>query len=241
MIEKIPFTLLGFELLEPMAFISNAVVAIVCLFGVIRSSKLGMTKWMLFFLSFAIASFSGALSHLFWNYWGFFGKIVPWFFGVTASGFLTLAMFDLFGIKSRVRGLLYFLVVLKGVIILFMAYSQWNFLFVAIDTILSLFIACGVGTFLLYFKFKRKELFLMLVGFLIMLPSAFVFLFKIDLHLWLNREDLSHFLIAIGLFFFVQSLKHIHGNNAAAKLLPDELLVDANIMGVNDSESLSLK
>lgn len=49
----------------------------------------------------------------------------------------------------------------------------------------------------------------MLIGFLVMLPSAAVFLLKLDLHLWMNREDVSHVLIASGLFFFVLNLPNI--------------------------------
>lgn len=241
MIEKIPFSLFGFDLLEPMAFVSNAAVALVCTFGVYRANKLGMTKWMFFFLSFAVASLSGAFSHLFWNYWGFSGKIMPWFFGVLASGFLTAAMIDLFDFRLSIRRWLHAFIVIKGAFILFMAYTQWNFLFVAVDTILSLFVACGVGAFVLYFKHERKDLLLMLIGFLVMLPSAFVFLFKLDLHLWLNREDLSHFLIASGLYFFVQCLPQIRNKNAVIELTPLDVITDRSIKLAENSEEIVLK
>jgi hypothetical protein len=165
--------------------------------------------WQLNFLFFALASFSGALSHLFWNYWGFYGKITPWFFGVLSSGFLMAAMIDLFSFRKSTRLIFHLFILAKGVFILTFAFAYWNFLFVAIDTILSLFVACGIGTFILYFHYDRKDLINMLIGFLIMLPSAAVFLLKLDLHLWLNREDLSHLLIASGLFFFTRSLENI--------------------------------
>jgi hypothetical protein len=37
-----------------------------------------------------------------------------------------------------------------------------------------------------------------------MLPAAVVFLLKVDVHLWLNREDLSHLFIAFGLLYLVR-------------------------------------
>lgn len=206
MIEKIEFSFFGLDLLEPMAFISNGLVALVCLFGYYKAKNSNLSKWKIFFLSFAIASLSGALSHLFWNYWGFFGKIVPWFFGVLSSAFLITAMIDFFSFRNSTRFIFHAAIALKGCIVLLLAYSYWNFLFVAVDTILSLFVACGVGTFILYFHYDRKDLIYMLLGFLVMLPSAAVFLLKLDLHLWLNREDLSHILIAIGLALFVKNL-----------------------------------
>ncbi len=236
MLEKIPFTLMGFDLLEPMAFVTNILVVLVCLLGFFKARRLKLTNWKYFFLSFALASFFGAFSHLFWNYWGFNGKILPWFFGVLASAFLMVAMTHLFNFKKTTRLVINTAIVFKGIAILFLAFSFWNFLFVAIDTILSLFVACGIGTFILYFHYERKDLSNLLIGFLIMLPSAAVFLFKLDLHLWLNREDLSHILIATGLFFFTKSLENIARNprgsvicdvNATAVFQPTDVLLDS--------------
>jgi hypothetical protein len=209
MVEKIPFSLLGFELLEPMAFVTNGLVALVCVYGFVNAKAFDLHKWKYFFFFFALGSFSGALSHLFWNYWGFYGKITPWFFGVVSSGFLIAAMVDLFAFRKSTRLIFHIFILLKGTFVLIFAYTFWNFLFVAIDTILSLFVACGVGTFILYFHYDRKDLINLLIGFLIILPSAAVFLLKLDLSLWMNREDISHILIAGGLFFFARSLKNI--------------------------------
>lgn len=218
MIDKIEFPFFGFELLEPMALVTNGLVALVCFFGLHRARALGLTKWFYFFVFFATASLCGAFSHLFWNYWGFYGKILPWFFGVLSSGFLVAAMVDLFGFNLRIKKFIYATLVFKGVVVLSYAYLYWNFLFVAVDTIFSLFVACGIGSFILYFVLNRKELRKMLLGFLVMLPSAAVFLFKLDIHLWLNREDLSHILIATGLYFFVLNLPYIQ-NEKQLKVL----------------------
>lgn len=225
MLEKIPFSLLGFDLLEPMAFLTNGLVAFVCVWGFLKSQMLGITKWKYFFLFFSLASFTGALSHLFWNYWGFYGKIAPWLFGVFSSGLLLAAMIDLFSFRKSTRLFFHVFIFVKGAAILVLAFSFWNFLFVAIDTILSLFLACGLGTIILFFHYGRKDLINILIGFIIMLPSAAVFLLKIDLHLWLNREDISHILIALGLFFFTRNLDSIAN---AATMQSDADLNDAD-------------
>jgi hypothetical protein len=210
MVEKVEFPFFGLDLLEPMALITNGLVATVCFSGFRRAHTLGLTKWFYFFVFFATASLSGAFSHLFWNYWGFYGKIMPWFFGVLSLGFLVAAIADLFDFNRGVKEFINYFLFFKGVFVLSYAYLHWNFMFVALDTILSLFVACGIGSSVLYFVSKRRELKNLLLGFLIMFPSAFVFLLKLDLHLWLNREDLSHILIASGLYFFVLNLTHIH-------------------------------
>ena len=198
-----------------MALITNGLVTIVCVFGFIKAKRLSLLSWKIFFLTFGFASFFGAWSHIFWNYWGFLGKITPWFFGVVSSAFLVVAIVELFNFSEKTKKILKAILVFKSIAILILAYSYWNFLFVAIDTILSLFIACGIGSFVLYFHYNKKEYISLLLGFLIILPSALIFILKFDAHLWLNREDLSHILIAFGLLFFVHNLTRVASSNSS--------------------------
>jgi hypothetical protein len=205
MIDKVPFTLFGLELLEPMAMITNLIVAISCVYGFSKVRKsTHLVYWRWFFASFALASFFGGLSHLFWNYWGFNGKIAPWFFGVLATSALTFAMVDLFRFSAQTKKLVATAIVVKAMTILFLAFYNWNFLFVAIDTIGSLLLACGLGSWILHFKKGVVQAKFIFYGVLVILPAAFIFLLKFDLHLYMNREDLSHLFIALGLLFFAK-------------------------------------
>jgi hypothetical protein len=202
MIDKIEFNLFGYALLEPMAMITNVIVVVSCLFAFSRMKHAKLIYWRIFLILFALASFFGGLSHLFWNYWEFSGKITPWFFGVLATSTLTYAMVDLFRFDSRAKKIMTMFIVFKAVLILFLAYSNWNFLFVALDTIGSLLLACGLGSWFLYSKRALSSVRFISYGVLVMLPAAFAFLLRFDLHRWMNREDLSHLLIALGLLFF---------------------------------------
>jgi hypothetical protein len=205
MIEKIPFSLFGLDLLEPMAMITNLIVVISCVYGYSNVRKASyLVFWRWFFASFALASFLGGLSHLFWSYWGFYGKIAPWFFGVLATSALTFAMVDLFRLSPPTKKFIMALVVAKALTILSLAYYHWNFLFVAIDTIGSLLLACGLGSWILHFKKGVVQAKFIFYGVLVILPAAFIFLLKFDLHLYMNREDLSHLFIALGLLFFAK-------------------------------------
>jgi hypothetical protein len=204
MIEKIPFTLFGLDLLEPMAMITNLLVMFTCIYGYQKSKRSVLVYWNLFFGFFALASFFGGLSHLFWNYWDFNGKIAPWFFGVAATSALTYAMTKLFELSQKTNKVIAAFIIIKGLTVLSLSYYHWNFLFVAIDTIASLLIACGIGSAVLHFKLGNKPARFIFFGVLTILPSAFIFLFKFDLHRWMNREDLSHVFMALGLLFFVK-------------------------------------
>jgi hypothetical protein len=204
MIDKIEFNLFGYALLEPMAMITNGIVVMSCLLAFTRMKHARLIHWRIFFILFALASFFGGLSHLFWNYWEFYGKIAPWFFGVLATSFLTYAMVDLFRFDARTNNILSMIIGLKAALILFFAYANWNFLFVAVDTIGSLLLTCGLGSWFLYSKRALSSARFISYGVLVMLPAALIFLLRFDLHRWMNREDLSHILIAIGLLFFAK-------------------------------------
>ena len=192
-----------------MALVTNLVVTLVCALGYFKARPLGLSYWRDFFLFFGIASLFGGLSHVFWNYWGFYGKIIPWLFGTLGSAFLAFAIFDLFNWTQSIKKSFAFFLIFKATLVLYAAISKWDFVYVALDSISTLFIVCGVGSFIFYFRNNNPRLVLMPMGFLVMLPAAFVFLFKIDLHKFLNREDLSHLLIASGLLFYIKSLSRI--------------------------------
>lgn len=211
MMDKIEFVLFGLDLLEPMAFVTNMLVMLSCLYGYYRTKNVDSafgSYWRLFFISFALASFFGGLSHVFWNYWWFYGKILPWFFGVVSTSFAALAMLEARTISPKAKSRWQLVIFLKALLVLVLAYSQWSFLFVAIDTILTLLGFAGIyGVTVM--KQGYPSVRFVVYGVLVLLPSAFIFLLKYDLHRWMNREDLSHILMVIAIqLFAISVLRH---------------------------------
>jgi hypothetical protein len=88
-----------------------------------------------------------------------------------------------------------------------------KFVFVAIDAIFTYIIYTGFYAHKLI-KRGADELKWMTYGVIIMLPAAFVFLFKINIHLWLNKDDLSHLIILTGIIFFYSTLQRWGRKNA---------------------------
>jgi hypothetical protein len=204
MIDKIEFSLYGLDLLEPMAFVTNMIVVISCLVAYSRVSYIQTgfaVYWKMFFIFFSIASFAGALSHVFWNYWWFYGKIPSWFFGVLSTSVASLAMLEAVRLSPKVKTLWQLIIFLKAILILVLAYSTWKFMFVAVDTIVTLLGFVGFYGGYLWRKGESSMRY-MLVAVGILLPSAFIFILKIDIHQWLNREDVSHLIMAIAIQFF---------------------------------------
>jgi hypothetical protein len=77
---------------------------------------------------------------------------------------------------------------------------QIAFLPIALNTIFGVIISAGI----LSYQFSKKEQAFktIFLGVIIMLPSAFVFLLKINIHPWFDKNDLSHTLLTIGIVFF---------------------------------------
>lgn len=190
-----------------MSFFTNMLVVLVCVIGINAASSEHLKYWRGFFFFYAVASFVGAFSHVFWNYWEFYGKILPWLFGVVATSYLSFEVLVQLELFKYHRRLLLALIFIKGCVVLSLAYTHWNFIFIAADTIGSLLISCGfIGAYLVYGK-KLTFLKYMFFGVLVMLPSVFIFLYRVDIHRWLNREDLSHIIIALGLLLFIKTVR----------------------------------
>jgi predicted membrane channel-forming protein YqfA (hemolysin III family) len=77
---------------------------------------------------------------------------------------------------------------------------QIPFLPIAFNTILGVLLSAGV---LGYQFYKKEKSFKHIVtGVIIMVPSAFVFLIKINPAQWFDKNDLSHLLLTAGIIFF---------------------------------------
>jgi hypothetical protein len=85
-------------------------------------------------------------------------------------------------------------ILIKASLFLGLALWRQNFVFIAVDAILTYLIFCGVIAFI-HFRNGYNEMKFMVYGVLVCLPSAFIFLLKINPHKWLNKDDLSHLLM----------------------------------------------
>lgn len=226
--EKIEFQLFGFELLEPMALITDVIMGSISIFFAIKVFKLRTEHpfyqyWAWFFIIFGIGSFWGGLAHAFYNYWGFIGKIPSWLSGPLSVYCLEQAMISANKKDKVLRRLKMFsfwklIVVLTGWILIMSLVDlkpkpEIGFLPIAINTIVGVTFAGGVMG-MIYFKKGYGALYKYFVlGVLIMIPSAFIFLMKINLHQWFDKNDLSHVLLTLGITYFYIGIKRLHKQN----------------------------
>lgn len=204
-IEIIEFKMMGLTLQEPMALITNWILATFSFFAYYQL-KNGMSQfqdlWKKFYLTLGISMFFGGMGHLFYQYTGIPGKFPSWILGIAAGIFASLAMISLIK-KENVRYILKVVLFIKSFVLLNAAIYTYNFFFVAIDTSLTYLFYCGYLAIKLHKK-NWEGIKFMYLGVLILLPSALIFGLRINLHRWLNKDDLSH-LLMLGciVFFFI--------------------------------------
>lgn len=208
---KIEFELFGLDLLEPNLFITDSIIAFVALYLAFRVSKLKSKHsfnkyWSYFFLFIAITTFLGGLGHLIYNYTHIYGKIPSWFFAIVASYNLERAILTIESNEDR-RVLYIKLVKYKFAL----ALSVWLILLFFLDLsddvnekipFIPVAANSGIGAIfigiILCFKFAKsvdRNFNYIAYGTLIMVPSVFFMVLKINPSPWFTREDIGHTLM----------------------------------------------
>ncbi|SFT73593.1 hypothetical protein SAMN05216474_2031 [Lishizhenia tianjinensis] len=200
--EKLPYTFAGLCLQEPMALITNwliATICFVCYYNLGKPESEFEKYWKGFYMLFGLSTVFGGLGHTFFYYTDIYGKFPCWTLGILTSFYAGKAMISLY--NPLRKKLLTRILIAKAVILWVLAIALKSFLFVTVDAVVAYLIFCG--GFGVYFWKKGMEGFKYIVfGVVILIPSAFIFLLKLNPHIWFNKDDLSHVLMMITITFF---------------------------------------
>lgn len=213
--DKLEIELFGLIIQEPNGVISDLFMSIVSIvLGVLLIRKYGKSEfekwWIAFFILYGISAFLGAFGHGFYHYFGVFGKVPNWLTGIPIIYFIELAMISLLTNPKRKKTLK--LLALAKMIVVYVIFAwicftvridekpKLPFLPIAFNTILGVILSAGV----LGYQFCKKEMAFkqIVIGVIVMVPSAFVFLMKINPTQWFDKNDLSHLLLTAGIIFF---------------------------------------
>jgi len=199
----VQYHLFGLSLQEPIALFYNWLIFVLCMIWVSKLKPVNeaVKNWRWFFILFGIACLFGGFAHSLYQYFGNVGKIPQWILGIVSGFFAGKAMWSLLPDSNKFKRFLFIFLWLKMIVNLTLCLSFMSFTFVTIDSILTYFIYAGGIGFYLYKK-GQKELRYFFIAVLCCLPAAFIFLLKIDLSKYFNREDLSHVFILLCLIFF---------------------------------------
>jgi hypothetical protein len=209
--EVIEFKIGSLTLQEPMALITNWLIAAFCFYTVLNIKWTGtysVKSFRLFYLYLGISTFFGGLGHLFFQYTGIFGKYPSWILAVVAGYYIGRGVLYYWRDRKSYNYFNYFLLIKSVTLLLFSLLTQ-KFVFVAIDSILTYILYAGYLSLRLWLH-KKDEMQYFFYGMLILFPSAFIFLMNINIHRYLNRDDLSHILILGCIISFYIAVKRIN-------------------------------
>lgn len=213
--EKIYFTFLGMDLQEPLSLMLNWIIASICFTTFYQLKKNPNSKnlyFQLFFLSLGISTFFGGLGHLFFKYWGLYGKFPSWSFALIANLFSAFSIVHLLR-KETMKAAYKKLAIAKFLLFMILTFIFQKFLFVSIDAIITYLLYC------LYLaniarKEGEKSMIYFVRGICILLPSAFIFLMNINISIWFNRDDFSHVLMIISILLFSKGARELKAAKA---------------------------
>jgi hypothetical protein len=222
--DKIEFELFGLHLLEPMAMIGDGLMGLLSLFFAYQLFRLKSQVrfyyfWILFFTVLGVGAILGGIGHAFFNQLGVAGKIPSWAVGPLTTYCIERAFISVHWVK-KIKSRLLFWANIKMTLV----YIACNVLFItttgekqttlpfipiAINTMIGIIGVAGILSIKYHKRVSRSYRYFW-IGVLILLPTAFIFLLKINLHPWFDKNDFSHLLFIIGITFFYLGVKSIH-------------------------------
>lgn len=213
--EIIHFSIGGLKLQEPMSLITNWLIAFFCFYAVLKikwSDSYSVKAFRRFYLILGISMIFGGLGHVCFEYFGIYGKFPAWILGTLAGYFMGKGVLFYWKEHSSYKILNIFLLV-KSIVLLALSLISLKFIFIAVDIMITYLMYAGFISFRLWMK-EKIEMKFFVYGIIILFPSLFVFLMNINLHRYLNRDDLSHILMLACIIFFYCGVKRINLNYA---------------------------
>ncbi len=148
-------------------------------------------KWSLFFLTMGLSAFIGGIYHGY-NEIGEPFRFLSWGLLSASLYFAVLSVYH-----QYLNLLLKSIVLMKSLLLFFLSVYYVNFIFMVIDTAISLLVIVVFGNFF-FLKSLSKYI---SYGILISLSSVVFIVFKISFHpLYLTYNDIGHYISILSLF-----------------------------------------
>lgn len=218
--DKIEWEFLGMNLLEPNALIGDLLLFTIAIIFYVQIRKeatnLFVTYWSRFFLIFAISFIIGGFGHVFFNYTHAGGRIPSWYLGLITPFWIEQAMIllwphpntrKLFKQISIIKTIFFLLGLTVYVLVNFDSISlTTGMIFPTYNAIIGLGSSLGILA-VIYQQRVSQNFRYFWFGALSFFPSAIIQGIKFNLYPWFDRNDLSHLLLLIGLFFYYKGIK----------------------------------
>ncbi len=219
--DKIQWNFKGFEFVEPNALIGDTIIFIAVLFVIFRVNRINSQSeysiyWVRFLWVLGIGYFIGGFGHLLYNYLGVAGKFFSWYSGIVAVYLIERALFSIHPIASTKKMLvrlakyqLVLFLLLQTLVCVFVDLSATQgkgLILPAANSVIGMGFSLGYLSYVYERKIHPSFRYLWLST-LILIPSTLFQIFKINLHPWMDRNDVMHVLLFISLFMYYAHLR----------------------------------
>jgi hypothetical protein len=221
--EKIHIALFGLDISEPNVLLSDLLMSFISFYCGLRllngQGNSSFKRWWIgFFFLFGFSSLSGGLGHALYVYFGHSGKLCTWITGIFSTYMIERAMTEASNnekIKKTIKLISFIKLVFIFLIFISILYfgpisekPNLPFLPIAINTIIGVSFSAGYYAYILskqlHYHFK-----ILYFGVFIMIPSVVFFLGKINLHPWLDKNDISHLFLTAGIIYFMVGVEKL--------------------------------
>jgi hypothetical protein len=203
---------MGWELADPLTFISDVMMAAVCLFCGHRLFHDFQDRYAksfgLFFLLLGVSAFLGGSSHLLENYIGKPGHMMAWFIHGVSIIFVELACIRLIEKQNYQRVLRAITYGLFGFFIARLMSVQ-TFEVVKMNSTFGLIGFVFVIHLIKYFQTKVKRYLKVPLSIALFLFPAFIHGFSIYYNDWINQNVISHVLLLPCYYILYRSVREV--------------------------------
>lgn len=211
-LERLPFSVFGLCLQEPMALVTNWIIAItafILYFRLKNAESSFQVSWRKFYFFFGLSTFFSGFGHVLFNYFDVYGKYPTWILGLIAAYHAGKAMISLNVIETSTRRMFNWVLYAKLITFATLALILQSFIFVMVDAVITyLFFCLGFGIY--YWRKGISSFKYTVIAVLILFPSIFIFTLKVNPHIWFNKDDLSHILMALTIIFFYLGVSRLN-------------------------------
>ena len=221
--DKIKWTAFNLDLLEPICFFSDLLIAAICFYFAYKILKMNTKSlffyyWRWFFITLGISMILGGFGHLLYNYTGAFGKWFGWLGSIFSSIFLEMAFISIYP-KTKVKKNLYLISYVKLLLMIVIELLIFSYVDINKNQAIGLIIpslnsfigiGCCAGYLGYYYQKNIAENFKYFwIGVLVLVPTIALQLFKINPHQYFDKNDLSHLILILSFILFYQGVKKL--------------------------------
>ncbi len=220
----IQFELFQLQLREPNGFVGNLLITFFAFWYAYRirryiSNHSFYKNWILFYIIFGFTFLSGGFSHLFYNYFGIYGKYLSWYLGILAPYFVEKAIIEIHPNVNKRKSLKKFpiiklvsFLIIETLIILYYGEnitSEKGVLVSSLASVLGLGLCLGIFA-PFYQRIISKNFKYFWMATLVQIASGIVQIIKLNIHPFFDRNDLSHLLLVVSLMLYFKAVNKLY-------------------------------